>query len=233
MALTAMAKAKKAQFLAKIAARRATRPIPMVVSSARNRAPWIKGAIAARKELKYVDVASANYTADTTGTVTALNLIAVGDDNTTRDGRQVTIKSVNIKGRLGPETTAQASAKCRLLLVWDNAANGALAAVGDILTSASAQAFPLVNNQQRFTILYDRSWTLGGQDTTTANATWIQAPVTFDVNAYKTLNAVTQYNGTAAAITSVQNGALLLVTVGDASAGGVFVLSTRVRFQDD
>lgn len=205
-----------------------------VASAARrNRAPKIKGAIPARKELKYVDVGAANYAADTTGSVTLLNGIAVGDDNTTRDGRQVTIKSVQLHGRLGPETAAQAACKARVMLVWDNAASGVIATIAQILSGGTSNAFPLVDNANRFTILHDKTYTLGGQDTTTATIAWVQTPVTFDVEVYKRLSTVTQYNGTGATIAAVQNGALLLVTIGDAAAGGNFVLASRVRFTDD
>lgn len=203
----------------------------------RLRAP--RGAIApfgGRKELKYVDNQAATYVADSTGTVTALNLTAIGDDNTSRDGRQVTIKSVQIHGRLqSVDNVATLSSRCRLMLIWDNAVNsGTIATIAQILTQARSDAFPLIDNAQRFTVLYDNSWGLGAL-VTTATQTFAQSPGTHVVDIYKKINAVTQYSGTTAAIGSIQNGALLMVTLGDQAAGdgGSFVLSTRVRFTDD
>lgn len=233
MGYTANAIAKKQRFMAKIAARRAARPIPMVVQPVvRNRAPRIKGGIAPRQELKYVDVASAAYAADTTGSVTLLNGVAVGDDNTTRDGRQATMKSVQVRGQLRPESSSQTGCKCRLLLVWDNASAGATPTIADILTASTSNSFPLVNNARRFTILCDNSYVLGTVDTT-ATQTYAYSPGIHDVEIYKRIQSVTQYNGTGATAASIQNGALWMITIGDAANAGQFNVATRVRFTDD
>lgn len=198
----------------------------------------VKGAIApsgGRPELKYVDVPEATYAANTTGSVTCLNLIAVGDDNTTRDGRQVTIKSVQLHGSIVPADDTTVSNKARVLLVWDNANNsGAIATIAQILSAATGNAFPLIDNANRFTILVDRTFTSGKVDTTATQAVAL-CPTVHDVEIYKWINCVTQYSGTTAAIGSIQNGALLLVTIGNggAATGAVLVAATRVRFTDD
>lgn len=206
----------------------------------RNRAPRaaVKGAIAqygGRKELKYVDLAAAAYACDTTGSVTALNLLAVGDDNTSRDGRQVTIKSVQLHGLLAPQDQVTGNNKCRVMLVWDNANNsGAIATIAQILSAATGVAFPLVDNANRFTILVDRTFAMGLNQNTATQA-YANCPNVFDVEIYKKINQITQYSGTTAAIGSIQNGALLLVTIGTAAAGdgGTLLAATRVRFTDD
>lgn len=209
----------------------------------RNRAPkskmaFVKGAIApfgGRKELKYVDLALAGYACDTTGSVTALNLIAVGDDNTSRDGRQATMKSVQVKGIIVPEDTTTNDNLCRVMLVWDNAVNsGTIATIAQILSASTSQAFPLVDNANRFTILVDKLFAMGGINNT-ATQTYAKTPSVQSVNIYKKLNLVTQYSGTTAAIGSIQNGGLLLVTLGSAVAGSgaQFAANTRVRFTDD
>lgn len=199
----------------------------------RNRAPRIKGAIAPSFELKYTDTTGA-YALDTTGAVTPLNLLAVGDDNTTRDGRQVTIKSVQLRGWAYPADSNVSSQKCRVLIVWDNAVNGALPTVADILTVSSANSFPLVNNAHRFTIIWDKSFVIG-QVSDTATQSFAVSPGIIDLEYYKRLNAVTQYSGTTAAIGSIQNGALYMVTIGvqAAAAGAVAQVVTRVRFTDN
>lgn len=205
-----------------------------VATPSRNRAPRIKGAIPHMRELKYVDIAAATYVSDTTGSVTLLNGIAVGDDNTTRNGRQVTIKSVQVRGKFVPVDGSTVASKARLMLVWDNAAAGATAAIAAILTAATSSSFPLVNNANRFTILVDRTFTIGQFDTTATQAI-AGSPTVHDIEIYKRVNAVTQYNGTGATDASIQNGALLMVTIADnaAAAGGTFTLATRVRFVDD
>lgn len=209
----------------------------VAVAARRNRYPRVKGAIkpSGRTELKYVDVANATYACNTTGTITALNLIAVGDDNTTRDGRQVTIKSVQLHGMVYPEDTNSGPTKARVVLVWDNAVNsGALPAITDIFAVIGGNAFPLVNNANRFTILVDRTFSCGIMQDTATQAV-AGCPNTFECEIYKSLGAVTQFSGTTAAIGSIQNGGLYLVTMGSTAAGNgaTLIASTRVRFVDD
>lgn len=206
----------------------------MVGPARRNRAP--KGAIRPNglPELKYCDLAEANYACDTTGSVTALNLIAVGDDNTTRDGRQVTIKSVQLHGVIFPVDDTTNNTKCRVMLVWDNAVNsGSIATISQIMTAVQGTAFPLIDNANRFTILIDRTFSMGKVSTTATQAIAV-SPSVFEVEIYKKMNTITQYSGTAATIGSIQNGALLLVTFGSsaAAAGGNLAASTRVRYVD-
>jgi len=196
-----------------------------------------RGAIApygGRRELKYNDIAAATYVADTTGTVTLLNGIAIGDDNTTRDGRQVCIKSVQVRGSVVQTDSSTINSRARILLVWDNACNGAaIAPVTDILTAADSASFPKVDNSYRFTILLDQSFALGGNSNTATQA-YSTGQGIYNVDMFKKMDSITQYIGSAATIGSVQNGALLMVTVGDTTAlnGGTFRVATRVRFTD-
>jgi len=199
----------------------------------RNRAPRIKGAIAlygGRQELKYVDTAISQNALAGGGTITPINLLAVGDDNTSRDGRQVCFKSVQLKLRV-QNTVGGAMQKARVLLVWDNAVNsGAVPTMTTMLTADSDAGFPNIDNAQRFTILYDQSFALGPNVTT---ATQAQASnVIYDLSFYKKMNSITQYSGTTAAIGSIQNGALYLVTTGSAGSGAAVIGATRCRFTD-
>jgi len=203
----------------------------------RNRAPRIKGAIASyggRRELKYVDTASANYLLGSTGSVTCLNLLAVGDDNTTRDGRQVTIKSVACNGYVRPVDGNISDTMGRIILVWDNAVNsGTIATITDILAVSGARSFPNTNNENRFTILLDKKICMGARSDTATQTfnTSFPMPMSF----YKKLNHVTQYSGTTAAIGSIQNGGLLLLTLGDRADDDCMQFSAafRVRFTDN
>lgn len=205
---------------------------------AKRKHAFVKGAIApygGKKELKYVDLANASYAGDTTGSVTALNLIAEGDDNTMRQGRQVVIKSVQLRGNVNPYDTATPQpVKARMLLVWDNAVNsGSLPAISAILAQAVPNSFPLIDNAQRFTILADRAFVFGPCNDA-ATQSYSAVPGIYDIELYKKLNLPVQYTGTSATIGAVQNGGLYLVTLGDQSAtnGATFKIATRVRFVD-
>lgn len=215
----------------------------------RNRAPKVyrspvKGPIKSyggAPELKFVDTVlqSGTQLYDTTGLATPVNLLAVGDDNTTRDGRQVTIKSIQVKGICSPVDLVTGNAMCRTMVVWDNANNSVSTTsanlIAALLSSSNAAAFPLVDNQTRFTILWDSTKVLGRTDGSTATLTYMASPTAHGVEYYRRINQITQYSGTTAAIGSIQNGSLWFVTIGDqaAGAGGVFNGQVRVRFCDN
>lgn len=223
-------KSVKAAWMAKYAKK------PSLKKRQSKRHSRIKGSIKPREELKFVDTvitataSSANYTA--AGVVTLLNGIAQGDDYSARDGRQATMKSVALKTTVYYIANGTTPGAARTMLVWDNAANGALAAVTDILASASAASFPNINNAQRFTILRDYVVELGGLSIT-ATQTYSQAPAVQKVDLYVPLDDVTQFLGTGATIASIQNGALLLLTIGDNQAAQNSQMVARVRFADD
>lgn len=202
----------------------------MVVVKRRNRVPV---ANRAGPELKYVDIASASYACDTTGTVTALNLTAVGDDNTTRDGRQICNRSVHVQGLIRPETAGASTVNLsRLMLVWDSQPNGAIATITDILVASTSVSATNLDNRERFTILRDKRYSQGAQSTT-ASQSYSDGNNTYAVSEYVNLKDVkTTYNNTTAVIAAVTTGALLMVTIGSAATGGAFVGTTRVRFTD-
>lgn len=184
-------------------------------------------------ELKYVDIASTVYACDTTGSVTALNLTAVGDDNTTRDGRQIIVTSCHIRGLITNQDASTATSLARWLLVWDKQPNGAIATIANILAAATSISSTNLNNRERFVILRDKQYGVGQIDTT-ATQTYTIAPGVHECNEYVKINARTTYGGTAADIASVATGALLLVTIGNqaAASGAQLTAATRVRFTD-
>lgn len=191
-------------------------------------------ALRAAPELKYNDLVSATYVSDTTGTVTALNLIAVGDDNTNRDGRQVTNKSVHIQGLLQPTDNTTVPNLARLIIVWDSQPNGALPAVTALLTNSNSISATNLDNRERFTILRDVKFPQG-MISDTATQAFSNGGNTHAVNLFIPLKDMkTTYSGTTAVIGSVATGALLMFTIGNAAAGngGIFSLTTRLRFSD-
>lgn len=187
------------------------------------------------KEIKFVDVAAANYPADTTGSVTLLNGVAQGDDYSSRQGRQVVFTSVSVKGILQPVDATTGPCFCRLIIVWDNANNGGAApAITDLLVAATSLSHANLNNRQRFKVLLDEQHAIGGQDNTATQA-YSQAPAVVTINRYvKIPNAVTTFSGTGGTSASIQQGAIYMFTIGNqaANVGGQFSVATRVRFTD-
>jgi len=194
----------------------------------------IKGPVRPEVEVHYVDLALAAYGMDTTGSVTALNLIAEGNDNTTRLGRKATMRSVSVRGYVVQAGVANVAQQGRLLVVWDNAAAGALPVITDVLTAITSSSFVNVNNVARFTVLYDNTYEVGSLNTGATVSIADQTVKKVDVELR--VDSSTQFSGTTAAIGSIQNGTLLLLTMGSSAAAGnaglTAALSTRVTFVD-
>lgn len=95
----------------------------------------------------------------TTAVLGQIDLIPQGDTESTRDGRQVTIDSISIKGLLtfDPAASADASGVTYICLVQDMQANGAQAAITDIFTTSTLVNQINMSNAQRFKIL--KKWT--------------------------------------------------------------------------
>ncbi|AUM61686.1 capsid [uncultured virus] len=184
-------------------------------------------------EKKFVDVAPAAYAADTTGTVTALNLTAIGTDFNNRIGRKILMKYVYVTGIIKPVDTSTVPAYCRVLIVYDNQPNATLAAMTDLLVTANSIDQLNLNNRDRFKVIADKRYAIGGVSDT-ATQSFSMSPTVVPVKIFRRLNMETVYGGTTAAIGSVNTGALLMFTIGDVAAntGGSFALSTRVRFTD-
>lgn len=187
-------------------------------------------------ELKYNDIATANYVADTTGTVTLLNGISQGSDNTNRIGRVMVMKSVHVRGIVSPVDSSTGNTLARLILVWDSDTDGVAPTVTDILQTANSTSPMNLNNRGRFTVLANEEFFIGGISTT-ATMSYAQSPsgavfdrfVKLPGKGCRTINS-----GTGATVASIQQGAIWMVTIGDRGAndGGTFSVYSRVRFTD-
>jgi hypothetical protein len=184
-------------------------------------------------ELKYSDLSQATYGCDTTGSVTLLNGVATGTDNTNRVGRHCTFMEIIVQGHFFPTNATASTNMCRVILVQDHQPNGALPAITDLLVASSATSAFNVNNEMRFKILSDKHVTLGTINTT-ATQTYSVAPGAASYSTKLRCKISTEYNGTSAAIGSLTTNSILLFTVGtQTSSNGYSLLAyTRVRFID-
>jgi len=187
--------------------------------------------LASRGEKKTIDLAPASYACNTTGSVTALNLVATGTDYTDRIGRKIQMKSCNIIGHFLPEDSSVSPTLCRVMLIYDKEPNGAaLPAITDILKTADSRDQLNLDNRDRFIVLRDMFVALGIQ---TANT--VGSPTDKEIKIYYKLDHETIFKSTAATIAAINSGSLLLVTIGDNAAGAGYnaSVSTRVRFLDN
>lgn len=202
---------------------------------ARAPAAPLRGFVGASGEAKYIDVASASYACDTTGSITHISIVPTGTTVSTRDGRKFRVSGMRIRGSLvAGSTTAYAGSM--IMLVWDKQPNKALPAVADILDSASSDSFPKRENSQRFMII--RSWRhmlIGANDDEPTGT----AKSAYDIDHYVKMPADPKKGGpliaectsadTTGAIGNRVTGALYLVTVGNAATTYAANLTATIR----
>lgn len=186
---------------------------------------------AMNKEIGYVDIASANYALDTTGSVTLLNAVAQGASINQRVGKRWRMTSLQFRGYVNANATATIN-DVSFMIVYDKRPTGSLPAITDILNAASATAQNKDDNvPSRFLILKRVHTQLIGNSTTPATGLEIQ-----DMDFYMPvrLPVVNKAVGTGA-IGDIEEGALYLVTVGVNAAGAFAATMTgtfRLRFID-
>lgn len=183
-------------------------------------------------ELKYFDTAL-NFSFDATGEVPAtgqLSLIPQGDTATTRDGRQATIKSVQIRARLDfvPAAGATAQTTTTMYLVLDKQCNGAAAAVTDVFVqNALTVAMLNLDNSDRFIILKKWSHTWGA----TAGATTAYNNSVKRIEWYKKCNIPITWNSTTGAITEIRSNNIFLLAGADANGDDLVTLTGNCRLR--
>lgn len=186
-------------------------------------------------EKKFFDTAL-NFTFDTTGEVPAtgqLTLVPQGVTESTRVGRSMTVKSIQIRAECvyTPAADTVGATGCYLLLVLDKQANGAAAAITDVLTSNDMRT-AMINlaNSERFYIL--KRW-----DFVMQAGAGVQTAFGKDVKQieyFKKCNYTVEYSSTTGAITEIKsNNIFLLAGCDNQTDDSVSCNGTaRLRFTD-
>ncbi len=206
-----------------------------------------KGAVANMRgegELKFHDIAVDDAVVAAVGGIQnagSINLIGQATTESTRIGRKCTIRGIGWHYNYTlPEQNAVATPVLgdvlRVILYMDKQANGATAAVTDILESADWLAFNNLANKSRFRILMDKRHslnyaTLAGKFDAD---TYQQAEVTRYGSFYKKCNIPLEFSGTAnpAAITEVRSNNLGVLLISRSGIVG-FNSDFRLRFSDN
>lgn len=172
-------------------------------------------------EKKFFDTAL-SFFVDSTGEVPAtgqLSLIVQGDTESTRDGRQCTVESIQIraKAEFAPAATATASTNIWIYLVLDTQANGAAAGATDVLTSTAFHS-ALINlaNSGRFRILkkFKLNFTSAAGVTTAYNNN------SKHIDYFTKCNIPLEFSGATGAITELKSNNIFLLAGSDATASG-------------
>jgi len=186
-------------------------------------------------EKKVIETAVQSTGLVNTGVITLLNGVAQGDDFDSREGRQITVKSVQVRGYFDKLVyTDQAAAHCRMLIIMDQQTNGAAPTMADILQDADEPlSFMNLNNRERFKVLADVHTVLGAQNATGGFALTTQGDnAWFDI--YKRVSFNTTFGGTAATVASIQKNAIFAVLLSDDAVNTISRCNwiARVRFTD-
>lgn len=188
-------------------------------------------------ELKAIDVSSPNAQVTSAGTLTLLNGCARGDDIGERDGRQISMRSLEVRMEAQPIGTATSCHALRVLIFVDKQANAAaptpaqvLAVVGSAEATVSAYNLEYRN---RFWILHDRTFGFGAESGGAATG--------FDklyiAKVWRYLNQKVTYNaGVAGTVADIATNSLYLLAIADTATAAqepFLQFYSRLRFSDD
>lgn len=162
----------------------------------------------------------------TTGTIAVVNAMAQGADFDERIGNKIVMKGLEWRLRLQNEVnmTVGKTQHVRFMVVYDKQTNGALPAIGAVLTSIAVNSFKEVANRDRFLILKDQlvKFNTGGIESLTSAG--IVDEVHHGFIPLRGLQCT--YNAAAAGIGSIATGAIYVIVIGVINAGTVDIDGT-------
>lgn len=158
--------------------------------------------------------------------------IAQGVGSFQRIGREVTLKSIQIRASIHANT-ASTMADVRLVLVYDKQANGTDLSFTSVFDTQTVESFPKLENSKRFVILWDKNMTILSNTTTPVNDNVLRT-----IDFYKKVNLKQLYSGTGSSYTDLQTGSLYLMAICDVPVGAGTVQPSwtgmmRVRYVDN
>ncbi len=186
-------------------------------------------------ELKFLDVDLDDALIASAGTVTpSIIIIAQGVTESTRVGRKCTIRRIGWRYNLFLATQAaltNGTEVVRLILYVDKQANGATAAVTDILETADFQSFNNLSNSGRFRILMDRTHDVVSPGGAGDGANNDSSPASVSAQFFKELSLPVEYSGANGTIDEIKSNNIGVLAI--ARGGTVELFSKfRMRFGD-
>lgn len=205
-----------------------------LVAAARGMNRATRGMQLARGELKSVDTTVAGAVINATGALNLVNGIARGDDINERTGREVTLKSIHC--RFEPYSTATTGQDQwgRIIVVYDRQTNGAAMTIAQLLTAVTPIAMRNLENRKRFSVLYDKTFTLNSSILGAVQVPEAGGHKYFEF--YRRLNHPMVFNsGDAGTVADITSGSVYVITLGSENAGataGACHLTCRIRYED-
>jgi len=192
-----------------------------------------KRALPGSLEKKFLDTDVTNFSDVTAGViVNSLNLVPQGTTDQTRIGNKIIVKNINIHATCNVDDQGTASFRggvLRVILYVDKQANGATAAVTDILKTAAIHSFRNMDQTDRFDILMDRiiPCTVFGANAlhTNEQTKWWKANKKCDISVH--------FSSTTGAITELKSNNVGLLYIADSSfVNAAKVGTARIKYVD-
>jgi len=185
-----------------------------------------------RPELKAHDTTLTGTISATGGVlISSLNVMQQGDTGNTRDGREVVIKSIQIRGTLtfSPAAAVTASGVTLLYLILDKTCAGTNAGITTIMDGTNLNTnLSNLDNSERFTVL--KKWVIAWNSM--AGVTTAYNNQTKIIDWYKKVNIKTQFDATTGALTDVTTANLAIYAGATSNVDNMVVISgvARIRF---
>lgn len=191
-----------------------------------------------KPEMKKKFVSWAGTSINTTGIATELtSAIAQGTAYDERIGRKIKLHSIDLRGHFTytPTAITDGDANVRVVLVLDKQTNGALYTAGSLFHDTAHTFYTHFNveNNQRFTILYDKVFRLPIENENTAAGTPGSVEKPFHIR--KKLNHVLEFDtSVAGTIADLKSNSLSMYTVSGTNGSGKIVkdMEMQLEFSD-
>lgn len=185
-------------------------------------------------EQKFLDTSiTAGYLLSGLGTLTLLNGLVTGTDENTRVGRQINIKSIQLRGLVASAPTTTGTGLIRTVVVLDSQPNAAAPTITDFLVSDSLTALNNLNNRKRFRTLHSEVLPIGGSATTQPGGT----PTVQEISWYHKCDITTEYNAVdGGTISDITKNSIYMLTYQDGTLGVaqfLIQINARIRFTDN
>lgn len=185
-------------------------------------------------ELKFFDT-SVNTTFDLTGEVLSggqLCLVPQGTTESTRIGRKIVIKAIDMKAVIYVATpTTLPNDFIQLALVLDKQCNGAAAAYTDIYTTNAINSFRNMANSDRFTII--KTWRMPMNPISVDSAGTNYVYSWRNIVYHKTCNIPIEYSSTTGAITEIRSNNIFLVGIAaNQDDKSTIIATVRIKYSD-
>ncbi len=162
--------------------------------------------------------------------------LAQGTSESTRLGRKITLKSLGIKGRLTWDpTVADQFNRCRVMVVHDTQANGAVpAAVTTLLQTADIDSYRNLLSGRRFRVLQDKTYTFNPTGSDQAEiSSIVQKPFHFYKQWKKPLQITYSTNADEIAAMSNHNIFVFAISANETMQDITFNVISRIRYYDN